>query len=85
MLQLWGLGVTLADERPIKLLPEHEPLWRCFLRRCGMRRLEFKQVLKCGRVRTFRAGEVIYKVSCMACRAKRVDILHRSSGIVTIV
>lgn len=47
------------DERPIKFASDdEEQLWRLFLRRGGMGRLEMKQALKHGRWVRVHAGEV---------------------------
>jgi hypothetical protein len=51
----------LFDERPIKLANDtEEAVWRFFLRRCGMKRLEARQILKLGHIRKYAAGDVIY-------------------------
>jgi hypothetical protein len=51
----------LLDERPIKLANDtEEAVWRFFLRRCGMKRLEARQILKLGRFEQYEAGDVIY-------------------------
>jgi hypothetical protein len=60
-MQGFSLVRMLLDERPIKLANEtEEAVWRFFLRRCGMKRLEARQILKLGHIQKYEAGDVIY-------------------------
>lgn len=59
-LHIVALVRLILDERRITFkTDDEEQLWRFFYRRSGMGRLEMKQVLKFGRWRRVKAGEVI--------------------------
>lgn len=59
-LHIVALVRLILDERRIRFkTDDEEQIWRFFYRRSGMGRLEMKQVLKFGRWRRVKAGEVI--------------------------
>ena len=56
-----ALRVLVIDElRPVKLEADFEAMYRCFYRRCGIHRLEFKVIQdNSSKVQSFKAGDVV--------------------------